>query len=198
MEENRLPPRVPAWGNALLAWIGRTVLHLYGWSMDVRLPNEPKFVVIAAPHTSNWDFVFGLAAILALRVRINFWGKHTLFNRPFGGLMRWLGGIPVERSSPHGVVGQAVAEFRRQKQLILALAPEGTRKRVDKWRSGFYQVAVGARVPIVLAYIDYRRKRVGTGPVLMPSGDYAADLQKIVAFYRGIGPRHPEQFALPA
>jgi len=197
MGEFDVAPSVPRWGNRCMAAVGRAVLRAYGWRLEIRLPDLPKFVVIAAPHTTNWEFVFGMAAILALRLRINWWAKHTLFCWPFGGLMRWAGGIPVNRASPRGLVGDAVAAFESRPQMVLGLAPEGTRQRVDKWKTGFYQVAVAARVPIVLAYLDYRRKVVGTGPVITPSGDYAADMQRIAAFYRGVAPKYPERFADP-
>ncbi len=127
-----------------------------------------------------------MAATLALDVDARWIGKHTLFRRPFGGFMRWLGGVPVDRDSPSGVVDQIVKAYRDSESFVFGLAPEGTRKSVDKWKSGFYRIAFGANVPIVCAYFDYDARVVGIGPVVTPSGDYDADLTRIMDFYRPI------------
>jgi len=190
-----IAPEIPRWGNSFSRWLGRAVLRLFGWKLEVVLPNRPKMVVIAAPHTSNWDFVFGLAAILALQIRLHWFGKHTIFRAPFRGLLIKLGGIPIDRSAPVGVVAQTTQQFRQKPQLLIGLAPEGTRSLAPKWKSGFYQIAHAAQVPILVAYLDYKRKVIGLGPLIEPSGDYVADLRKIQDFYRGITPRWPENFA---
>ena len=190
-----MAPQIPRWGNSLTRWLGSSILRLYGWKLDVVLPNEPKMVVIAAPHTSNWDFVLGLAAILALQIRLHWFGKHTIFRAPFRSLLVKLGGIPIDRSAAGGVVQQTTQQFAQKPQLIIGLAPEGTRSLAPKWKSGFYQIAHAAQVPILIAYLDYKRKVIGLGPLIHPSGDYVADLARIQDFYRGITPRKPGNFA---
>lgn len=190
-----IAPEIPRWGNSFSRWIGQSVLRLFGWKLDIVLPNQPKMVVIAAPHTSNWDFVFGLAAVLALQIRLHWFGKHTIFREPFKGLLIKLGGIPIDRTASIGVVEQTTQQFRQKSRLLIGLAPEGTRSLAPKWKSGFYQIANAAQVPILVAYLDYRRKVIGLGPLIHPSGDYAADLEKIQSFYRGVAPRRPGHFS---
>lgn len=187
--------QLPRWGNACTQALGRAVLRAFGWRLEVRLPDVPKLVVIAAPHTSNWDFVFALAAILALRVRVHWFGKHTLFRWPFRRILTALGGIAIDRSAAIGVVRQTTQQFAAHERLLIGLAPEGTRSLAPHWKSGFYQIALAAGVPIVPAYLDYRTRTIGLGPTLHPSGDYAADLETLQSFYRGVTARHPQNFA---
>ncbi len=179
-------PSVPRRGGPVRALIGRTVLRLLGWRIEGELPDAPKMLILAAPHSSNWDFVIGVAIVFALRLDIRFLGKQELFRGPLGVFMRWLGGIPVDRDRPDGVVEDAIAMFARQERLVLAMAPEGTRQPVERWKTGFYRIALGAGVPIVTGYFDNARKRVGFGLVLTPSGDLAADLERLRAFYRDL------------
>jgi 1-acyl-sn-glycerol-3-phosphate acyltransferase len=163
--------------------LGHGVLRLMGWRVEGEVPDLPKFVIAVAPHTSNWDFVVGAAAMFALDLRLAFLGKHTLFRWPFGALLRWMGGIPVDRSSPHGVVGASVEAFASMERRILAIAPEGTRSRVGHFRSGFLQIARGARVPVVLAALDYGAKVVRLGPAFEPGEDVEADRRRTEAFF---------------
>ena len=172
------------------------MLAVTGWRLDVRLPDVPKMVLIAAPHTSNWDFVFGMAAVLKLQIALHWYAKHTLFKTALGPLFRWLGGLPVDRSAPGGIVRQTASAFAERTQLIIALAPEGTRARRKEWKRGFYHMATMAQVPIVVAYIDYGRKLIGTGPVFMPSGNWAQDMKPVFEFYRSIRAKHPQLFAV--
>ena len=160
------------------------------------MPNEPKFVVIVAPHTSNWDFTLGVAALFALGFRVSFLGKHTLFKWPLGAFMRWLGGIAVERSVSRDRVQETIGAFNSSDKLILAVAPEGTRKRVAEWKTGFYHVARGAGVPIVPVAFDYGRKTIRVGPPFRPTGDREADFASLKEFYRDVGARRPENFQL--
>jgi 1-acyl-sn-glycerol-3-phosphate acyltransferase len=192
---NALGDRIPSRGNRLTRWLARTTLRLTGWTPVGALPNLPKFVIIAAPHTSNWDFPLGILFLYASGFRVSFFGKHVLFQPPFGWVMRWLGGRPIDRSAAHGVVEQTVRAIREAGQLVVTLAPEGTRKRTEQWRTGFYRVAVGAGLPIVLAFFDYGKKEVGLGPTIWPTGDLEADLADIQAFYRTKTAKHPERFA---
>ena len=170
------------------------LLGLFGWQIEGVLPDLRKCVAIAAPHTSNWDFFFGICAASAMDLRVSWAGKHTLFRWPFGVFMRWLGGIPVTRGSREGVVSQIVRIMERHERFIFGLSPEGTRKRVERWRSGFYHVACQAGVPIVLAYFDSARKVVGVGPVFEPTGDFDTDIGRIQGFYRDKVAKKPAQF----
>jgi 1-acyl-sn-glycerol-3-phosphate acyltransferase len=186
--------RVPRTGHPVLRWLALRVLGLLGWRLDIHLPDEPKFVVLAAPHTSNWDGVLAILTMLAMELRMGLFIKHTAFSGVMGGILRKVGAIPIDRSAPGGIVGQTIDAFSAREQLLIGIAPEGTRKRVDKWKRGFYLIAAGAGVPLVCAYIDYARKVVGTGLVLRATGDYARDLEAIQAFYRTITPKNPANF----
>jgi len=185
---------VPRQGSGFTAALGRALLSSGGWRIDGEMPDVAKAVIIVAPHTSNWDFVWGAAAKLALRLRVRFLGKHTLFEGPLAPLMRWLGGIPVDRRSPAGVVEQTLAAFADRRQLILAVAPEGTRRKVPAWKSGFYRIAVGATVPIVPVALDYQKRAVVLGAAFHPTGDYDADLPRIQAFFAPEMARRPDQY----
>lgn len=189
-------PRAPRAGNALTAAIGRGVLSLLGWRIDIHLPDLPKFIVIGVPHTSNWDFVIGIFTIFAIRLRIRWWVKHTVYVWPWRRVVDWLGGVPINRGAAHGVVEQTVDAFQRESQFVLGVTPEGTRSHVEQWKRGFYHVAVKAQVPIVLAYFDFERRIVGANCVIQPTGDYAADTARMLEFYRRhAAARHPELYS---
>lgn len=194
MRVPRPGPQIPRRGNAFTRAVGRAVLRVLRFRIAGDLPDLPKWVAIAAPHSSNWDFVIGIAAAFAIGVRVDWIGKHTLFRRPFGPTMRWLGGTPVERHATRGRVEETAALVRSRDRIVLALAPEGTRRRVERWRTGFYWIARGAGVPIVPCYLDYARREVGIGPVFRPTGSLERDLEEIRAFYADKTPRHPERF----
>ena len=179
-------PNVPRRGGALRAAVGRLLFRMTGWRPEGNLPDQARLVIIAAPHSSNWDFIHGIALVFAMRLDARFIGKASLFRGPLGPLMKWLGGIPVDRTRPEGVVEDAVASFRERSGLLLALAPEGTRKPVDKWKSGFYRIALRAGVPIVPGFFDNARRRVGFGAPLIPTGDAEADIARLRAFYAPI------------
>ncbi len=168
-------------------------LKMTGWKAEGRIPDAPKFVLIAAPHTSNWDLPFALCIAFALRIKIYWMGKSAIFRRPFRRLFLWLGGIPVDRSRSHNVVEQLVRRFHEEETLALLIAPSGTRKRVAKWKTGFYYTAYGANAPIVLGFLDYGRKVGGVGPAVRPTGDIAADMNIIRAFYDGVTGKYPEK-----
>lgn len=169
------------------SWLGRAAgrayLRLSGWRIEGTFPADPKYVVIVAPHTSNWDFMVGVAVVFALELRVSWLGKHALFKAPFKGFLRWMGGIPVNRSASHGVVGECVRAFEATPTLMLALAPEGTRKGVSQWKSGFYLIAVKAGVPIMPAGFDYREHVIRLMPLFMPSGSLEQDLPLIQALF---------------
>jgi len=169
------------------------ILRIFGWRKAGQIPDYPKFVLIAAPHTSNWDFPVGLAIVLAFKVKIYWLGKEPIFKWPFGAFFKWLGGIPVSRSRSGDVVAHMIQVFKERPRMIMVVAPEGTRKRASYWKTGFYYMAVGANVPIVMGFIDYVRKRAGFGPTLMPTGKIEADMEKIRAFYENITAKMPDK-----
>ncbi len=180
--------------NALLRWLSLTLMWLFRWRMEGELPDEPKFVLIAAPHTSNWDLPIMLSLAFAFRTRLFWMGKHTLFRRPYGPIMRWLGGIPIDRRKSHNVVEQSADQFRKADNLVMVVPPEGTRQKVRYWKTGFYRIAESAKVPIVLGFLDYRRKVGGVGPAILPTGDIEADMEKIRAFYENVTGKYSEQY----
>ena len=161
------------------------------WRTVGTLPDIPKFVIIAAPHTSNWDFPIMMFMAFKLKGKLYWMGKDTLFKKPFGTLFKWLGGIPINRRHSNNVVEQMVAKFNRMDRLFLMVSPAGTRSRVTKWKSGFYHIAMGAKVPVVLGFIDYQRKIGGIGPVMTLSGDKDLDMKGIRTFYSGIKGKYP-------
>ena len=186
MYGNYLPP------NPLAEWIGRTALKLMGWRIEGELPRLDKFVAIGAHHTSNWDFVIFIALKFVLRLNARWFGKHSIFRWPFGGLMRSWGGIAIRRDRKLNTVEQAIQAFREHDEFILGLSPEGTRKKVERWKMGFYHIALGAGVPIVPGALDFANRRVVIGAPFQPTGDAEADLQALLAFFRPYVPKKPE------
>ena len=191
-------------GEPQLNWLERLIRSLLllwfrraGWTISGTLPPDPKFVIMGASHTSNWDFLVFLGAVQALGRKVHFIGKHSLFRWPLGGFMRALGGIPVDRGSRQDLVSQVVAEIGAHDEFILVIAPEGTRSRTTQWKTGFYQIAVKAGVPIVAAGPDFPTRRGVFGPLIRPTGDYAEDMKPAFAFFRTLTPRHPERAAFP-
>jgi 1-acyl-sn-glycerol-3-phosphate acyltransferase len=181
-------------GNAFSRGISRLALRLTGWRIDGEFPNLPQFVVIVAPHTSNWDFFVGVMAMFAIGFRGTFLGKHTVFRWPVSLIMRWLGGVPVDRASPHNVVQQAIDYFHSRPQMLLALSPEGTRKKLPAWRTGFWYVAKGAGVPIVPAAFDFPAKRIVIFPPVTPGEDIDADIATLRAHFDARMAKHPDQY----
>jgi 1-acyl-sn-glycerol-3-phosphate acyltransferase len=188
-----LPPlgeALPRRGSALLRATGRGLLRLLGWRVEGEIPDIPKLVIAVAPHTSNWDFVIGAAAMFALDLRLSFLGKHTLFRGPFGAMFRWMGGIPVDRSSPQGVVAESVRAFATCERRVLALAPQGTRKGSGRFRTGFLHIARGAGVPVLLVALDYGARCVRLGPLVQTTAHVEADLARIEAHFATVRGRH--------
>lgn len=162
------------------------MLRLLGWRIAGDVPELPKFVIIGAPHTSNWDFVIAIAAKLALQLDVLWLGKDTLFRRPFGALMRALGGMPVDRGASHNVVAAIVHEFATRDRLVLGLAPEGTRRRVARWRTGFYHIAHRAGVPIVPVALDWGSRTLAIGAPVGTTGDAERDIATLRARFAGV------------
>jgi 1-acyl-sn-glycerol-3-phosphate acyltransferase len=180
-----MPPSVPrVRPSAFARWFGRGILRLGGWRVTGELPDVPKLVLIAAPHSSNWDGIWGMAAKMALGIDVRALGKAQLFWWPLGPLLRRLGVIPVDRSAAQGTVGAAVRLFQSAERLWFGLTPEGTRKPVPRWKTGFWKIARAAEVPILPVYFHYPEKRIGIGPLFQPSDDLDADCARLRAWYR--------------
>jgi 1-acyl-sn-glycerol-3-phosphate acyltransferase len=176
--------------------VRRLLLLLYrmrGWKAVGVVPEPRRFIIIAAPHTSNWDFVNFLGLTADLRVRPHFMGKLSLFRWPLAGFMKQMGGIPVNRKGGTNVVQQMVGEFARRTEFMLTVAPEGTRGKAKKWRTGFYQIALAAKVPLVVGMMDYGTKTGGLGPLIWPTGDFRADMAKVLEVYKSCVPKFPER-----
>jgi 1-acyl-sn-glycerol-3-phosphate acyltransferase len=167
-------------------------MRLKGWSFEGQLPDVAKMIVIGAPHTTNWDFILFLAALHHFDIDVSFIGKHTLFRWPLGWFFRALGGIPVDRSKPGGLVRQVVAAMESADQMILVIAPEGTRKAVPNWKSGFLKIAEVAEVPVVLGGVDFSSRRLVIGPTLRYEGDPKGFMDEARTFYSGMEGLHPE------
>ena len=175
----------------LFSWIFRQK----GWKIEGGIPSGiKKCVLIAAPHTSNWDFVYGIGALSEFKLDVKYLAKKELFRFPFKGMFESLGGLPVDRSKSNSMVDAMIKLVNSKEEIIVLIPPEGTRSKVQKWKTGFYHVALGSGVPIVLAYLDYERKIAGIGPVVMPSGNKAEDFQVISLFYKSITAKYPENY----
>ena len=172
------------------------ILNKLGWKVHADNPDAKKYVVIAAPHTSNWDFPLGILAARAMSLDIHWMGKHALFRWPWGWFFRALGGTPVYREQSLNLSQEMAELFARSEHLILALAPEGTRKKTDHWKTGFYYIARAANVPVVLGYLDYGHKLVGIGGALYPGSDIEADFNQIRQFYKNRRGKIPENAGL--
>ncbi len=179
----RLPPDMPQFPDRSYRRFFRAWVRASGWRLEGELPDLPKLVLIIAPHSSWWDGILGLLFKVALGADIKFMGKRELFRGPLGALLRKLGGIPIERRAAHDVVGQMVERFQSRERLWLGIAPEGTRKAVSRWKSGFWHIARQAEVPILPGYFDYSRKVIGLGPLFHASADMEADIAALRAFY---------------
>lgn len=186
-EPARLEPEPPSARRRLAGWL----LALFGWRVELRWPTSPKVVVIVYPHTSNWDFVLGYLARLVMGLPTTWIGKHTIFRWPVAGLLRRMGGIPVNRGHAAGLIDWLAREFARRPTLCLALSPEGTRAHLDHVKSGFYRLALAAGVPVGLAFIDFGTRVIGLDTWLELTGDEAVDLARIREAYAGRTGRHP-------
>ena len=178
--------------NPVLAWLARGFFKLVGWEIDYQLPDDPKMLVIFAPHTSNWDAAYMVAAGSVLGLKPNWLAKKELFAGPMKYLLSGLGAVEIDRDKNENKVDTIARVIEEADHIILGIAPEGTRSYTEYWRSGFYHIALKAGIPIHFAYIDYPNKRVGAVPGIMPTGDIDADMEKIRAFYQDKGGKIPE------
>lgn len=186
-----LDPQIPRLGNAFSQWLGCTVLRAFGWRFVGDFPKQGKLVIVVAPHTSNWDFFLALSAVFALRLRITYFAKDSLFNGPWGRLLKRWGGVPIERSSRHGVVEQMASQLIRAEKMLVCLAPEGTRSYVPEWKSGFLHIAQQAEVPVFLFGMDYQQKCFRLGPVIEVAQDTQQSMQQVYDFYRQVPAKYP-------
>ena len=180
-------------GRTLMRWLARIVFRFAGWRPAGKRPYISKYVIIAAPHTSNWDFLYTLCLAFILEIKPFIMMKADWFRWPMGPFLRWFGAIPVDRSKSTHVVGRSIEAFHEHPRLVLLVPPSGTRRKVMYWKTGFYRIATGAKVPIVLGYLDYRRKVGGIGPVVHPTGNMEGDMKIIRDFYAGITAKYPKQ-----
>lgn len=177
----------------MMKTIAATILKMVGWRVSFALPSRDKYVLVGAPHTSNWDFPLGLLAMWASGLRCNWVGKHTLFKGPLGPIMRGIGGIPVDRLGSVGFVKKVIDIFASRDQFVLAISPEGTRSLTKHWKGGFYHIALAAKVPVALGYIDYPRKQIGIDRMFEPSGDIVADFAILQEYYQDKIGKRPEK-----
>jgi 1-acyl-sn-glycerol-3-phosphate acyltransferase len=185
--EERKPSLLSRAVRALIMWL----YHRYGWTAKGEVPEPRRFVLVAAPHTSNWDFVYFIGLTQTLGIQPHFMAKTSLFRWPMRDFMLDMGGVPVNRSKGGNYVQSMIDEFAKRDELMLTIAPEGTRGSVGQWKTGFYHIAIGAGVPIGI--MDYGNRTGGLGPAIWPTGDYEADMAKIAACYVGVTGKHPER-----
>ena len=180
-------------GKTLMRWLALIIFRFTGWKPAGKKPCISKYVIIAAPHTSNWDFLYTICLAFILEIKPFIMMKAAWFYWPIGPFLRWFGAIPIDRSKATHVVAQSIEAFRALPQMVLVVAPSGTRRKVMYWKTGFYRIASGANVPIVLGYLDYRRKVGGIGPVVHTTGNMEADMKIIQDFYADIAGKYPQK-----
>jgi len=177
----------------MLRRLGRLFLRIGGWTIVGGTPPEPKALIIAAPHTSNWDAFWALSYKVAVELDVKFFAKHSAFWFPLGNILRALGGIDLDRERAGSAVKQAINMFKEEDSLYFGLAPEGTRKKTKGWKTGFYRIAMGANVPIYLGFLDFGNRRIGFDRKVELTGDPETDLAVIREFYKGMDGRWPEK-----
>jgi 1-acyl-sn-glycerol-3-phosphate acyltransferase len=187
-------PAVPTRGARTLRAAGRLALAVLRWRIEGVMPDVPRCVLIVAPHTSNWDFVVGLASLLALDLRLTWLGKRQIFRGPLGALWRALGGVPVDRDAPGGLIEEAAAVLRAPRSAFVGIAPEGTRRKVERWKSGFWRIARAAEAPILPVAFDYRRRATVLGDIFTPTDDYEADLAELRSRFSADMAKNPANY----
>ncbi|MCW8832665.1 MAG: 1-acyl-sn-glycerol-3-phosphate acyltransferase [Colwellia sp.] len=187
-----IPDCIPRARGRISSTVGLTVLNILGWQIVGEFPKQPKFVVAVAPHTSNWDFVVAVAAMLAMNLRVRFMGKKAIFIWPFKSILKSWGGIAIDRNAKHGVVEQMVQQFKQNDQLILGIAPEGTRRKTNEWKSGFLHIAYQAGVPVVPLSLDFAKKELKFHSAVNISEDIDRELVNFKANYDGVCAKNPQ------
>lgn len=180
---------------SLTRWLARTLLRLSGWEVEGAVPEHPRLIFVVGPHTSNWDFVHGMLAILATNLDIHWLGKNSLFKQPFTTLMSWLGGIPVNRDNPKGVVEDIADQFRQADALSVIITPEGTRSRVENIKTGFLRIAEAADCVLLVTTLDFQTKTICLGETFKVSGNMDADVKRILRLFAAVSPKHPNNFS---
>lgn len=180
----QLPADAPMMCGPFMRGVGGLMLRSFGWRLEGEVPEDKKILLIAAPHTSNWDWIIGVGGLLALGIKITYIAKHSLFKGPVGWMMRATGAVPIDRSSAQGAVDEIVDQFKKNDRLYYLIAPEGTRKRVERWKSGFLRVAYKAEVPILMVSFDYRTKCILIGETAVLTGDIDTDLATVQTYYQ--------------
>jgi len=187
-----IPDCVPTKQGRISPYIGLAVLNLFGWEVVGQLPKKSKFIAAIAPHTSNWDFVIAIAAMLAMNLRVRFMGKKALFIWPFDIVLKSWGGIAIDRNAKHGMVEQMIEKFQQNEKLVLGIAPEGTRKKTSKWKSGFLHIAHQADVPVVPVSLDFAKKQLRFHQAVQISSDIESELTKFKEYYSDICAKNPQ------
>ncbi len=196
---NQIPHAFRAYRPKIVIFMGRLLLKIFGWRVEGAVPEmeeNENLVLIAAPHTSNWDGIFGFAAIIGLDAKISYFGKYTLFNQPIlGRFLKYMGGIPVDKNNPgSGLVKEAIANMEKLKGSLIAMAPEGTRSKTEQWRTGFLRIAEAVDARIFVAAFDFNTKRIVLDKFFKPSEDMQKDLDNLKAYYTQYGAKRPENF----
>lgn len=197
VSNQQIPQSFRAHRPKVFQWLGKIMLSIFGWKVKGSIANEysdKKLVVIVAPHTSNWDGILGFAAIAGLDVRIMFIGKHTAFQYPLGVFLRYIGGIPVDRSRPGGVIQVVIDKIKHNENALIALSPEGTRSKVVEWKTGFLRIAKELNAKIVPVSLDFSKKEILFGNVFTPSGNNKKDISDLKDYYSIFTPKHPEKY----
>ena len=189
-----LPDSVEKFGNLFTRGVARTILWVMGWKIEGNFPDCEKMMLIVAPHTSNWDFFIGITAMFAIGFRARWLGKHTIFRKPFGTYMKWMGGIPVDRTKPGNVVDQVISEIESSDSIVLGMSPEGTRKKLERWKTGFYRIARGANIPIVPVTFDYKTRKVVIMSLFVPTGELEADILYLQGLFKGEHAKYPGKY----
>ena len=195
--KKQIPKNFRANRSRFLQWLGRAVLSFFGWKVKGGIEekhNHKKLVVLIAPHTSNWDGIFGVAALAGLDAKITFIGKHTAFKYGLGAFLRYMGGIPVDRSRPGGIIQHAIDQIKEIDGSLIAISPEGTRSKVKEWKTGFLRIAKEIKAEIVPASLDYSKKEILLGKVFKLSGDNQKDISDLKKYYSAFKPKHPEKY----
>lgn len=187
----QVPPSLPKHEFKLMQRSAQYVLNCWGWKITGQFPNKKKLLIIVAPHTSNWDFIISMLVMFALNLRISFMGKSNIFIWPLSKLLKAWGGIAIDRSHPHGTVGQMTQLFQEREQLVLGLAPEGTRSKTVQWKKGFLHIALKSNTPIVPVSLDFKKKEVAIMPAQIVSSDIDGSLEQIKALYQGVCAKNP-------